>query len=102
MTNSKAIEILKNDVPDTSDAWCDALDMAIKALESQRWIPCDERQPAEDGWYITCNERDGIWQRYFKREINTWSNGMIPLNDDHWNRPKYWMPLPQPYKEGEE
>ena len=32
MIEKEAIDILKNDTPDTSDAWHDALNMAIEAL----------------------------------------------------------------------
>lgn len=33
MTENEVIEILENDTPDTSDAWCSALDMSISALK---------------------------------------------------------------------
>lgn len=39
MSREEALEILKNDTVDTSDDWCEALDIAIKALEQE---PCDD------------------------------------------------------------
>ena len=64
---------------------------------SSGWIPCSERLPAEDGYYLTtirfyhlhnlvamgCNFEDGKW-----------------LYMDGDDEVLAWMPLPQPYKEG--
>ena len=41
MTIEEAIERLKDDTPDTSDAWCDALDMATRSLEAWEKVKAD-------------------------------------------------------------
>lgn len=64
----------------------------IKPLEAEvsRWIPCSERVPDEDGYYLVTNSKWGApW-----REITLWMT-------DGWssdNKPIAWMPLPEPWK----
>lgn len=48
MSREEALEILKNDTVDTSDDWCEALDIAIKALEQEPCEDCISRQAAID------------------------------------------------------
>ena len=45
MNREEALEILKNDTVDTSDDWCEAFEMAIKALEQE---PCEDCISRED------------------------------------------------------
>lgn len=65
----------------------------LRALPSAepRWIPCGERLPEEDGYYLVTNSKWGApW-----REITLWVT-------DGWssdNKPIAWMPLPEPYRE---
>ena len=61
MKNEKAC-IVKADICDRDCIKCELLrktenllsayDMAIKALERTKWIPCSERQPKENGNYL--------------------------------------------------
>ena len=61
------------------------------------WIPCSERLPDKNGRYLCTNSRWGtyevdlnIW--YCKPEPSwLWEQGVTA-----------WMPLPEPYKEGDE
>lgn len=87
-----------------------ALDMAIQALEQQRWIPVSERLP-EDGRTVL------VWFEYYRygdynRLFQTF--GLSYAYGGHWSefvngesgwkdlRIIAWMPLPQPYAESEE
>lgn len=97
-----------------SDAYF-ALDKAIDSLGKQKWIPCSERLPEEDGDYLVCYEEGyredygfpkigiapfevdcegfGIWQEEF--DLHTLGSlgsewVVIPVNA--------WMSLPDPYE----
>ena len=117
MTTEKAIEILSDvgDINRCCEEDAEALDMAIKALEQTRWIPCAERMPEEHEWigtkeygttisdkvYVTFENPKG--ERFTKhlrfqngrvsnavqREIDAFHKGSVPVA---------WMPLPEPYK----
>ena len=70
-----------------SDA-CRIVD-AIPAVDIPRWIPCSERMPKDR-----------------QRVLVQFINGFITLIDFHaeglTNHIEAWMPLPTPYKGGEE
>lgn len=68
--------------------------MAILALEQEQkeghWIPCSERLPESDGYYLVTNSKWGApW-----REITLWMTDGWSSN----NEPIAWMPLPEPWK----
>ena len=75
-----------------------ALKMGIEALKShtqpvQRWIPCSERLPEEDGLYLVTTSKGQVQMHVFNRNGNS---------EEYWMRcNKAWMPLPEPYKDGE-
>lgn len=58
MTNEDAIEILENDIEICTIQQEEACDMAIKALESQRWIPVSERLPMCEQEVLICAKRN--------------------------------------------
>ena len=78
-------------------AWmAEFIDNAIKALDSQRWIPVSERLPEEEGLYLVSVKNDHE-RRYSK---TCWYHG-----DGNWfalQNVEAWMPLPEPYRESEE
>lgn len=99
MTNQEAIHYLKNGVSD------EAIDMAIKALEKQatsEWIPCKERLPENNEWVLcTIDYGDIQVATVLRREGNSrW------LDIDDWSYDfdivTAWIPLPEPYEEGEQ
>lgn len=67
----------------------------------QRWIPVIERWPEEEGQYlVSCNNdyEVEIGRFYIDGEDDRWFNC-------DWSNPEdvvAWMPLPTPYKGGEE
>ena len=105
MTREKEIYLLKalltmcefkdafgNPVPQS--AYVEAVSEAIKALESQReWIPCSERLPENDGLYLVTTSKGQVQMHVFSYNGNS---------EEYWTRcNKAWMPLSEPYKEGE-
>lgn len=63
-----------------------------------KWIPFSEKMPKEEGDYLVTDEAAGMTEtlidKYIRRDDGTWvwlySQNAIA-----------WMPLPEPYKEGE-
>ena len=78
----------------------EATQMAIDALEKQRWIPCGERLPeVGKGVLLTTTfptviigwlKSDGKWMIY-ENDGNSFQDYITA-----------WMPLPEPYQEGGE
>lgn len=66
---------------------------ALEALE-MRWIPCSERLPDDDGYYLVSTESGGVDIAYIN-EHGSW----YVFSRDYIVA---WQPLPEPYKEGEE
>ena len=101
MTAKEAIDILELHCPflGTDKNLTEAIDMAIKALTAQQWIPCGERLPevGEDvlfsvgGVYVAegCLREDGGWSQFRWQAIQRKESVTA------------WMPLPEPWK-GEE
>ena len=54
MTIDEAIKDIKDNIKPVVGGI--SLDMAIEALEKQRWIPCSERLPEENGYYLATIE----------------------------------------------
>lgn len=77
--------------------WIDAIELAkiAIALQSQKWIPCNERMPK--GTVLCCDDRGNMLVGLLcKGEA-----GYTAYDDD--GQAMYncvaWMPLPEPYKE---
>lgn len=108
MDRNEAIELLKNmhwsittkmnrEVPSSL-----ALLMAIEALDKDtnvpnKWIPVSEKLPEEDGIYLVSGGGK-VWSAQCLTFgcFRGWSN------DARNPAVIAWMPLPEPYKEGEE
>jgi hypothetical protein len=57
----------------------------------QRWIPCSERLPEEDGLYLVTTSKGQVQVHVFSHNGNS---------EEYWMRcNKAWMPLPEPYRE---
>lgn len=137
MTNAEAINVLLNewkcidrndglncnrkcescDLVMDSVVLKDAYNLAIKALEAQRWIPCSERMPEEREWIGTKEFGTTISDEvYVTIEVSSgkritrhmcFENGSIPAFEQRGIDVFYkggkavaWMPLPEPYQEG--
>lgn len=103
MKSEEAIEYIKKNCYGEwcEDDWREAMDMAIKALEAQEWIPVDKKShpdtpirvqvQLDNGWIITAYYQENEW-------LSVPDCGE-PI-EDRWI--EAWRPLPEPYREDEE
>ena len=123
MNSQQAINLL-NCLEQRLDDYCElnnegkaAFRMAITALElfgnaeqlpsaqpEQRWIPCSERLPSENGDYLVTLE-NGVVKilGYSTTQRTTYPKGFYYIKDGFsWRQMQNpvvaWMPLPEPYK----
>ena len=78
--------------------WLDAIELAkiAIALQSQKWIPCSERLPEDNTDVIVC------FYSGIVTEMRYWGNGIFRGIYEHTAKTIVaWMPLPEPYREGE-
>lgn len=70
-----------------------------------RWIPCEERLPEEEGWYLVTIQNDKTEKR--RTENDLFAIGIAEAHkltpykfckDGHRQTVIAWMPLPEPYK----
>ena len=111
MTNELSVEdaievfkFMKRDVLEESKQ-DKVLDMAIKALEQTRWIPCSERLPKENEYIGDVCKYYLVQDEYGDMHVAHLSNvGWIPMDSLKaiGDEVIAWMPLPQPYKEESE
>lgn len=77
----------------------DVIEKEIKAIPSadrpQGWIPCSERLPESQGYYI-CTCKDG--SKYKRASAVKWSNGWQLTGTRAYWIVLAWMPLPNPWK----
>lgn len=90
----------------------------IKELSRRDWIPCKDCLPSEDGDYFVTVDSRYIPPYCRNTDKFIWHDGKwviadyFVLDGDEWKKPEYkiievdipvlaWMPLPEPYKEGE-
>ena len=95
MTNKEAIEILKSFQP--VDALGEAMDMAIKALEEQQWIPIESIDDVPDHEVMCCDKNGEEMFGYlcYNEQWLCESDSTIMYN------PIAYREKPEPYKEGE-
>ena len=79
-------------------------DLISRADALQGWIPCSERLPNESGDYLCTIPLDAN-ETY--TEVLTFHKGRFYEDDDEWGETYHddvlaWMPLPKPYKGGED
>lgn len=98
MNNQRAIDRLTKHLEwGWSKKTVDAIEMGIHPLKETQWIPCSERLPENNTDVIVCFHNGEITEmRYLGNEI---FQGIYK----HTTKVIVaWMPLPEPYKEGED
>lgn len=109
LTNKEAIQMLqtrdKYGVPcGYTSGYQEALDMAITALQQTAWIPVGERLPDIDQSVLICT-KDGQITDGYRWNSEDWFLAWGEFNGEHtggeYNQIIAWMPLPEPYKGGE-
>lgn len=68
------------------------------------WIPCSERQPNVNGWYITTISGEICGQDRAFSGMSEFANGKWTSGDDadETEMTIAWCPLPEPYQGGEQ
>ena len=97
MTNEEAKRNLRYALEWKDKADPEALKIAIKALEQQRWIPVSERLPDKNVWVLVTVEQGGNrYQEIMRRNkyIEAWTDNI----DNYTDEITAWMPLPEPYQ----
>lgn len=108
MTIDEAIKDIKDNIKPVVGG--KSLEMAIEALEQAKtncsefpnnWIPCSERQPDVNGWYITTISGEICGQDRAFSGMSEFANGKWTSGDDadETEMTIAWMPLPEPYQE---
>lgn len=70
----------------------ESFDMAIKALENSRWIPCSERLPNKGQYVLVSTDENRVITATFEGDY--WGS----VFDLDWEEVLAWMPLPKPYE----
>ena len=103
MTIDEAIKDIKDNIKPVVGGI--SLDMAIEALERQRWIPVSERLPEIDKEVlVTYGKLCWVCSLFESPDIE---DGLYQWEDNygHWYKFETWvawMPLPAPYQGGGE
>ena len=104
LTNKEAVEQLRNLKKENFyPSTIIALDMAIDALQQTAWIPVEERLPnGQENVIVTIYDDHG--DTPWEYTTNAWHiDGVwIADNDIVCGSVLAWMPLPEPYKGGED
>ena len=96
-------------VTELRDAMKADLKHDIEALPSVQpephWIPCSERLPEKEGWYITTVESEKTGKRRVENDLFVidiaLAHGHTPnrfCKDGHRQRTVAWCEFPEPYK----
>ena len=114
MDNREAVNWLINISADIgkaehSDLWhyeqalTEIKDMLESAQPEQRWIPVSERLPEEGGEYLTYVYHIVGPISVFHPEDDTYVSdvAIMKFYDKFPSTVRAWMPLPEPYKEGD-
>lgn len=72
----------------------------VEKEHNNGWIPVDERLPEHGVRVLTCDNYKNV---HVMRHYNFYEYPFcIGPEHERYYMPKAWMPLPEPYKEGEE
>ena len=63
----------------------------LKSLIKPYWIPVTDHTPKYSGYYLVCDNDDDVYTAYFGNTTKNWWTEKVVT---------YWMPRPEPPKEG--
>ena len=84
----------RNEVFIVDDVYEEISEQLPSAQQEWRWIPCTERLPEKDGWYLTtydgeiCNREGEVFTGMSEFENGKWEEDTVYA----------WMPLPEPWR----
>ena len=94
--------------------FCEWIDDAPTIEPEPHWIPCSERLPEKSGRYLVTrglNACGSLWNRIYIanysdlmgiKSVKIWWQGNVGKSDfERLDDVLAWMPLPEPYREGE-
>lgn len=64
------------------------------------WISVDDRLPEKAGIYIIVDQYGNVMSRHFCKSQGKFSGYWHFNGSAKYGNPRYWMPLPEPPKEG--
>lgn len=67
-------------------------------VSNDGWIPCSERLPEEYGEYLVCNKYE-VYGLGFPKKDN-YGNVYVETDSEIITEVVAWMPLPEPYEQG--
>ena len=65
------------------------------------WIPCSERLPEEDGFYLATLDGEIVGEEKPFSGLAEFENGKWIDDEEDYQCVLAWQPLPQPYQKGE-
>ena len=79
--------------------------LVLDLLNQTEWIPVSERLPEKRGMYIVTEKVFSLDDREHTGRFNRMTE-QVEFCNGKWQRARFyevvaWMPLPEPYKEGE-
>lgn len=104
MTNEEAIKTLRELWRETNDTWYEEVyNMAIEALKAKtEWIPCDTGGMPPEGEEVLVSNGRHIWIDESVAGDITEEGCMMWWGDGSDWIDTAWMPLPKPYKGGDD
>ena len=84
----------------------DAIEVLSKKEKTTQWIPVTERLSEDGKFVLVCNDDGHMMIAKHETETYEWYYKYTNYDFDIWDNEeqgpvRYWMPLPEPPKEGE-
>ena len=77
----------------------------LKTLKAREWISVKDRFPCDGVFVLVCNDDGHMMIAKYESELVRWEYKYTNYDHDVWDDDEqgpvcYWMPLPEPPKEG--